>query len=170
MKIDLDQVVDEPHDWQEKLSLPAGEVDRAEVLEVGEVACRGRITPLYPDFLFQASLGYRRRLCCMRCLGSIDERIESEIALVLQVDGRESTEEEVELAPEDLGVVSLSGPELDTRPFLLEQIHLEVPMKPLCREDCAGLCAQCGADLNAGLCECRQQVDPRWSALLSLKS
>jgi uncharacterized metal-binding protein YceD (DUF177 family) len=170
MKIDLDQVVDEPYDWQEKLSLATGEVNRAEVLEIGEIACRGRITPLFPDFLFQASFGYRRRLRCMRCLGSIDERMESEISLVLQVDGREPDEEEVELTPEDLGVVSLSEPEVDTRPLLVEQIHLEVPMKPLCREDCAGLCPQCGADLNAGPCDCRPEVDPRWSALLSLKS
>lgn len=44
-----------------------------------------------------------------------------------------------------------------------------MPMKPLCREDCAGLCPVCGANLNQGLCGCeRQPADPRWADLLKL--
>jgi uncharacterized protein len=43
-------------------------------------------------------------------------------------------------------------------------------MKPLCREDCAGLCASCGEDLNLGKCDCKQEeMDPRWAELLKLK-
>jgi uncharacterized protein len=36
----------------------------------------------------------------------------------------------------------------------MEQIYLELPMKPVCREACRGLCPTCGADLNAGSCAC----------------
>jgi uncharacterized protein len=60
--------------------------------------------------------------------------------------------------------------EVDLRPLLIEQIQLNVPMKPLCRPDCAGICPTCGANLNAGSCGCAtEEVDPRWKALEALK-
>jgi uncharacterized protein len=44
-------------------------------------------------------------------------------------------------------------------------------MKPLCREDCQGLCPVCGADKNTGACSCvESSPDPRWAALAALKS
>ncbi len=75
----------------------------------------------------------------------------------------------------------LPPPEEET-PFLIDQHHildlheavrqqlvLAEPMQPLCREDCAGLCPTCGADLNAGMCLCPEPSgDPRWSALKQL--
>jgi uncharacterized protein len=46
-----------------------------------------------------------------------------------------------------------------------------MPMKPLCKEDCAGLCTVCGKDLNQGKCVCTQEeTDPRWAELLKLKN
>ena len=50
-----------------------------------------------------------------------------------------------------------------------EQFYLALPMKPLCREDCKGLCPQCGTNLNTGTCECRPEwEDPRLAALKAL--
>jgi uncharacterized protein len=46
---------------------------------------------------------------------------------------------------------------------------MSIPMKPLCREECAGLCPNCGRNLNHGPCSCPQpEVDPRWSGLIEL--
>ena len=46
---------------------------------------------------------------------------------------------------------------------------LVIPMKPLCREDCSGLCQKCGKNLNQGPCDCpKQEIDPRWSKLTKL--
>ena len=60
---------------------------------------------------------------------------------------------------------------LETDPILIEQLQLNVPMKPLCRVDCKGLCPECGAELNAGACPCGEtKVDPRWGTLAALKS
>jgi len=60
--------------------------------------------------------------------------------------------------------------ELDLRPALREQWLLSDPGFVLCREDCQGLCATCGADLNAGACGCppRTAIDSRWDALRKL--
>ena len=86
------------------------------------------------------------------------------------VDGHRHEAGERELDEDDLGVLHLEEEVLDTRPILLEQLQLNIPMKPLCRPDCQGLCPQCGADLNLGACGCgERQVDPRWAALAALK-
>jgi uncharacterized protein len=58
---------------------------------------------------------------------------------------------------------------LDLREPIREELVLNVPPFPLCREDCAGLCDKCGADLNSGSCDCRPDRDPRWAALEGLK-
>ena len=97
--------------------------------------------------------------------------IESTIDLVLveRSRKREATEEE-ELEAQELGLVEVEGGGFDSRPLVVEQVELSLPMKPLCREDCAGLCAQCGQDWNEGRCSCVQvRVDPRWAALAMLK-
>ena len=46
---------------------------------------------------------------------------------------------------------------------------MAIPMKPLCRADCAGLCPKCGNNLNQGNCDCpTREIDPRWSELTKL--
>jgi uncharacterized protein len=52
---------------------------------------------------------------------------------------------------------------------LREQILLNIPLSPLCRPDCRGLCSQCGQDLNEGMCDCPDQtIDPRFAVLRDL--
>jgi uncharacterized protein len=49
-----------------------------------------------------------------------------------------------------------------------QHVLLDIPMVTLCKEDCAGLCSQCGHDLNLGPCECKPEVDARLSILNKL--
>ena len=53
----------------------------------------------------------------------------------------------------------------DIDPLVKEDIILSLPTKVLCKEDCKGICPQCGKNLNAGPCECKKATDPRWDAL-----
>ena len=57
---------------------------------------------------------------------------------------------------------------LDLDELIEEEIQLFLPSKMLCREDCKGLCMQCGKNLNHGNCSCKKEVDPRMAALLRL--
>ena len=58
---------------------------------------------------------------------------------------------------------------LDLAEAVRQYALLGIPMKPLCREDCAGLCPSCGRNLNQGSCDCLpQKADPRWSELSKL--
>ena len=71
---------------------------------------------------------------------------------------------------DDVDFAPFEGDEIDLGELFREQILLAIPMTPLCREECKGLCPVCGADLNAGECSCeRGEIDPRWSALADLK-
>jgi len=74
--------------------------------------------------------------------------------------------------PEETGCFTIDEHhELDLTEAILQYALLTMPMKPLCREDCAGLCPHCGHNLNLGACNCPpQEADPRWSELSRLAS
>jgi uncharacterized protein len=75
-----------------------------------------------------------------------------------------------DLSAEDLEFSLYDGEEVDLTPLILEQTLLALPTRPLCREDCRGLCPQCGANLNELQCACAESViDPRFAVLSSLK-
>ena len=62
-----------------------------------------------------------------------------------------------------------SGEGIDISPEVLSSIFLELPMKALCREDCRGLCQNCGKNLNLGPCDCDfDDIDPRLAKLKEL--
>jgi uncharacterized protein len=71
--------------------------------------------------------------------------------------------------PEDSGGFPIDGHHIiDMTEAVRQYILLTTPMKPLCREDCAGLCPVCGHNLNQGPCSCPPQgVDPHWAKLYS---
>ncbi len=72
--------------------------------------------------------------------------------------------------PEEAGSFAIDEHHvIDFIEAIRQYIVLAIPMKPLCREECAGLCQNCGYNLNQGTCDCpRQEVDPRWSELMKL--
>ncbi len=74
--------------------------------------------------------------------------------------------------PEEFGCFTIDEHHvLDLTGAIHQCALLAIPMKPLCREDCAGLCPDCGHNLNLGLCNCLPQgADPRWSELSKLAS
>ncbi|MDA8292425.1 MAG: DUF177 domain-containing protein [Actinomycetota bacterium] len=63
---------------------------------------------------------------------------------------------------------ALVGDELDLEPIAHDACILELPLAPLCREGCLGLCPECGADRNRERCSCGPAPDPRWGPLVAL--
>jgi uncharacterized protein len=110
-------------------------------------------------------------ITCSRCLNKIHRSIESNFELEYWPDPAVENEgEEFELTYSDLDIGFYRDERLDLDAVICEQILLEVPMKPVCRQDCKGLCGQCGADLNEGACGCDLVVtDPRLAVLANLK-
>jgi DUF177 domain-containing protein len=67
--------------------------------------------------------------------------------------------------PSDEELYPIMDDDLDLGPLVRDAVVLELPMAPLCRPDCAGLCPRCGANLNEGACGCVAPRDPRWANL-----
>jgi len=65
-------------------------------------------------------------------------------------------------------IILLQGTELDLGQVVAEAFILAMDAKTLCSDDCKGLCAGCGADLNLGPCRCTPETDPRWAVLSQL--
>ncbi|MFQ5525574.1 MAG: DUF177 domain-containing protein [Thermoanaerobaculia bacterium] len=170
MEIRLDQIGDEPYRWRETRSVPVESLERSQVLDLGDVEWEGEIARTSSGFLLTAEIRYAQALECPRCLGPSPGEVETRVELLIQPKNKEPVVGELELEEGDLGVLFLEGEVLDTRPILIEQIQLNVPMRQLCREDCAGLCPQCGIDRNNDSCDCAEEaVDPRWESLLALR-
>jgi uncharacterized protein len=74
-----------------------------------------------------------------------------------------------EIAADDLDVFPYDGEIVDLEPLIREHFVLAVPYAPLCRDDCKGLCPQCGVDRNVEACACEPPPDPRFAALKGLK-
>jgi uncharacterized protein len=180
MRIWLDQVREEPFSWAETEKVATAELDRPELVELGPVAWRGQVIYVDPGFLLRAHLSYDQTLHCNRCLQPIHDPVRSDVELMIEIErpaqagghgghGGYSGGEH-ELKDEDLGTMYVEGEILETRPILIEQLQLNIPMKPLCRPDCQGLCPVCGIDRNSETCSCEEKSgDPRWAALASLK-
>jgi uncharacterized protein len=99
---------------------------------------------------------------CQRCLG--------EARLEIEVEGQEYQDDAPELgAEDDMTTPYLTGELLDVDRWAHDAMLLAMPLRVLCREDCAGLCPVCGVDQNSGSCSCVETtVDDRWAALRDL--
>lgn len=124
--------------------------------------------------LVKADVSGEAKLVCSRCLAEyteiLDVSFDEEFVSGEPEEGR--TEEDEEEEEESGRTVSLyEGDEIDLTDPLRENILLELPMKPLCDEECKGLCPTCGTNLNEGACKCegdREVVDPRLAVLKDL--
>ena len=95
---------------------------------------------------------------CRRCLVDVDGLSTSQV------------DERYQVNPQDPDTSEIVGDQIDLVPVVREYVLLDLPDGPLCRDDCAGICPECGADRNTGACDCDVAPrDLRWAALEDLK-
>jgi uncharacterized protein len=102
---------------------------------------------------------------CSRCLESFDKPITVESQFLGSKDADLVARGSHTLGSQDLDVVFLPEPVLDELALVREQFELQVPMSPVCREDCKGLCPSCGKNWNKGKCNCHPEFHKEPSAL-----
>ena len=167
--ISLEAAQAEPLEFEFQLTFPVEALDREPLVEISPVHFAGQVSPIESGFALQADLGWGGMLECSRCLVAYPFRADEEFSMVLY-PRRAATQAERELEREELDVYFFENPDIPVAPIVEERIQMAVPMKPLCREDCRGLCANCGEDLNQATCDCNEKkIDPRWEALRKLK-
>lgn len=148
---------------------PAGAMEiSGQPLHPDPARVRGRVQAVGLGFEFRGKVETAIQLPCSRCL----EAYRLALSLPFEIVYREAGEPVFPVTEDrgDPGVSYLDEGRIDLAQLVEEQIYLAVPLKPLCRTDCRGLCPQCGTQWNREECDCKADaLDPRWSALRELK-
>jgi uncharacterized protein len=110
-------------------------------------------------------------LPCSRCLEPFLSPVDAAFDLVYHPQRTNIGEGELEVQEDDLSTAFYENDEIDLGQLIREQFYLALPMKPLCSDECQGLCPVCGINLNRGICACKRDwEDPRLAPLRKLKS
>lgn len=149
----------------ETLAVPADDFAVADVLHFvgelqqaapGEYRLTGRVTG---DVLVP----------CSRCAEPFGIALDVPVDVPLRPVAALEAADEHEIGDDDLATTFYEDETLDLAAFVREQCYLALPMKPLCRPDCRGLCPHCGTNLNQATCTCDTTwVDPRFAGLKAL--
>lgn len=170
MKIVLSSIEKEPRRFEADVEVSAERLAVPEVVDQVAVHLEGALVRHQDGFALTGRFAASGAVLCARCLTPVSWSEKDSFVLDIRAPLAAPTDEEVDLAAEDLDVVFVEGDELDLVEVAAEQVLLALPMKVLCDDSCAGLCPSCGGNRNvAGQCRCEPEVDPRWEALRTLK-
>ena len=107
---------------------------------------------------------------CARCVEPVRYDVNADFDLLYRPASADAHPEEASISEAETEIGFYQGDGIQLEDVLKEQVLLTLPAKMLCREDCQGLCPQCGKNWNQGKCDCKQdRSDPRWAALESIK-
>jgi uncharacterized protein len=121
-------------------------------------------------FRLEGHLRTELELPCSRCLEPYRFAVDADFDQRYLPASGVSTDPDREVQEDDLETSYYSDDQIDLAELMREQFYLALPMKPLCRDDCRGLCPQCGTNLNTGTCDCSPVWDdPRLAALKAIK-
>lgn len=147
------------------LKLPGGE---AQVVKGARL--EGQATRGVDGVELRARLETRLEILCCRCLEGFETSIDVDFRLILVPDAVEFGVGEARMSERESLVFYAEGGRAELTAIAQEQIYLNLPLKPLCRDDCQGLCPTCGANRNRLKCGCRsEETDPRLAPLVELK-
>jgi uncharacterized protein len=109
-------------------------------------------------------------LKCSRCLNDFSRPVDLEFREEYTPADETEHGSRQELTGDEMDIGFYKGEEIDLAGIVKEQVLLEVPMKPLCNDDCRGICSGCGADRNVQTCNCKDDhIDPRLAPLAKYK-
>ena len=122
-----------------------------------------RIESVVEGVLVTGPVEGHAELECARCLRPFSSRMAVRVCELFVTPAHDAAAED--------DVYRVTGTEIDLEPMLRDAVALALPLNPVCRSDCKGLCARCGKDLNEGACDCKDDdIDPRWAELATLRA
>ena len=142
--------------------------ERVQIIEPAAVS--GKVRLAGNEVFVNGHVKTRAQVECDRCLKPVELPVSADFALEYITGAEyESSSGAAELTEAEMSVSVFDGEAIDVDEIVKEQILLAVPTRMLCREDCKGICPECGIDLNSGECKCvKDDIDPRWAALKNL--
>jgi len=142
----------------------------------GEARCEVRAQRLGANLHLEGELSGSLDLACSRCLTRYRGPIRERFRLVLEPagdrvpadpEGAAALDQEGLYLADELESGWYRGPEIQLDRFVGEMLSLSVPVQPLCRDDCRGLCPRCGVDQNLERCSCAEARPPSPFAVLA---
>ncbi len=167
MHINVSQLLKESSGSKRSLTLE----DRVSLVELPEpVSVSGAVELLRTDRGIWATAAFESKVpvICSRCTAEFEESVDLliEEEFFPRIDIRNGARIE---SDDDTSTAIDSRHVLDLTEVVTQYAAMSLPMKPVCREDCAGMCINCGTDLNNSHCECESETkDSHWSPLLEI--
>lgn len=130
--------------------------DEQAVLE-SPIHVRVRVLRVGQTVSVSGTLDCRMRLQCSRCLEAFGLALDLRLATDFNpasIEPQPAPGQEKELAPDELDRYDYRNDEVLLDDYVREQVLLALPMVPVCRTDCAGLCPRCGVNRNTARCDC----------------
>lgn len=173
--IDFDEIDENgPQEYAAAFEVAVSELGRDELAAVGPVALEAQASQGdgEAEYFIEGSARFTAEFTCSRCLEPYSFANASAFAVRFWPRPAVAEEsEEVEITAEaELDVEFYSERSVPLRHLAFEQVQLSIPMKPLCGENCLGLCSHCGTNRNRETCRCQEPaVDGRWGALQDIR-
>ncbi len=156
---------------ERELQVPAPEHFGTDVISVPEgqpMTLRLRLESVMEGVLVSGTVSATATGACVRCLEPVDLEIDVPFQELFAYTDKAAHHHEVAGEDEEEDVHELDGDLADLEPVLRDAVVPALPFQPVCRDDCPGLCSECGARLADDPTHHHEVIDPRWSALAGL--
>jgi uncharacterized protein len=137
MKIHVSEIPEEGLELSEQIDQHQLFTDTELIVFTGPIDAKADVKKFKDELFVNVTIAVPVEYTCARCLGKKEGAINKSFEIVQDVKPNE--------------VVDING-------NIREETMLDFPMKVLCRDDCKGLCPNCGQNLNIMQCECHENV------------
>lgn len=144
LRINAGFLINQPIGTSREIHIDHPEIQLSTDLDVNNLKGLVRFTRTPKGILVEADMGVGMKNECVRCLAECSQTIRTEFSEMYAFNKRAVTES---------GLILPDDGNIDLMPLIREYLLLEIPIQPLCRLDCKGLCMICGEDLNIATCE-----------------
>ena len=159
MKVLISEIPDEGIDV-------AGEETVESDTIISPIKARLKIMKIGSEIIVKGEVAADIKLQCSRCVSDFNSVFSVPVDVVYHPLDELKGEERHEIPSGELNMDFYSGDEMDITTLMKEQILLNIPMKPLCKDSCRGICRTCGKNLNEGDCSCPPtETDSRFDIL-----
>ena len=169
MIVDLRQFDDFPA--QAVIEASDGEIQPLDdlITRVGKVTLRLSLQKAETEYFCQGLVTAEVQVQCSRCAREVELELEGSTDFIIRTQAAEETDGSDASDDEDYVYAAGKDETADVTDLVRQALVLALPMKPLCSEDCKGLCPVCRTNWNERACSCAQeQTDPRWDSLRNL--
>ena len=171
MFIDINTIGSDGLAFERSLRLHGLEGPSRESIPDVDAQLKGTVTPAPGGAALSARLGATIPLCCSRCLETFSWEVRMDFAWKVLRKSSESDEAGVAVdMVEDASTLFAPEGKIGLEDLAIEQLYLNLPLKPVCSTACKGLCPTCGSNRNVTDCGCAPEaVDPRLAPLLPFR-